>query len=200
LSRADLAKWDTRYREGAYAGRTQPTALLARYAGSFNGPALDIAAGAGRNALFLAARGVDVDAVDISGVGLARLRDDADARGLRVATFEADLEHGIGAELGLRDTYALIVMVRYVNMALLPALFDRLAAGGVLLCEQHLQTDQAVIGPANRAFRVAPNALLAACDGLHVQHYHEGLITDPDGRRAALAQIIASRGTALLYE
>jgi SAM-dependent methyltransferase len=198
LSQADLAKWDTRYREGAYADRPHPTALLARYRDSFVGPALDVAAGAGRNALYLAEQGFAVDAIDISGAGLERLRGDAGARGLQVATFAADLEHGVPSEPGLREEYALIVMVRYVNMALLPSLFARLADGGMFLSEQHLQADRDVIGPANPAFRLPPNALLEACRSLTVHYYREGLVVDPDGRCAALAQIIASRGPGTL--
>jgi tellurite methyltransferase len=199
LSQADLVKWDARYREGAYADRTHATALLERYNASFQGPALDVAAGAGRNALYLAGRGFEVDAVDISSAALARLRTDAAARGLRVSTIAADLENGIPPDLGLRDRYGLIVLVRYVNMPLVPQLLSLLADGGAFVCEQHLQTDREVIGPRTPAFRLAPGALLAACRGQHVCYYREGLVTDPDGRQAALAQIIATRGPAVLH-
>lgn len=127
-------------------------------------------------------------------MGLDRLRTDAQAEGLEVNTLEADLEHGYPATLAIKDCYDLIVMVRYVNQALIAPTIDRLTTGGILIIEQHLQTVEDVIGPSNEAFRFAPNNLLAGVKALRVHHYFEGIVIDPDGRRAALAQLIASRG------
>lgn len=199
MSLADLEKWDARYRSGSYAGRRHPTALLERCVGVLpRGSALDVGCGAGRNALFLAESGFDVDAVDISTAGLERLRADAAAGGYAIRDLEADLERGIPDSLPLQDCYDLIVMVRYVNQPLIGPLIDRLAEGGVLVSEQHLKTDLDVVGPRNEAFRLDPNALLDAARGLRVHFYREAVVTDPDGRRAALAQIVASRGGNLL--
>jgi tellurite methyltransferase len=200
LSLADLEKWDARYRDGSYAERRHPTALLERFVPELpHGTALDVACGAGRNALFLARSGFDVDAVDISTAGLERLRADAAAAGFAIRDLEADLEHGIPGSLPLQDRYGLIVMVRYVNQPLIAPLILRLAEGGVLLSEQHLKTELGVVGPRNPAFRLEPNALLDAVRTLRVHFYREGIVTDPDGRRAALAQVVASRGEAALF-
>jgi SAM-dependent methyltransferase len=194
LSDADLLKWDARYRDGAYAKRRHPTALLARYLDQLkHGLALDIACGTGRNSLALAEAGFAVDAIDISAAGLDRLRADAARQGLRINTLEHDLEHGLPDSPAISDCYDLIVMVRYVNQALIESLIDRLADGGVFISEQHLTTDREVIGPRSEAFRLAPQQLLDAVRGLRVHHYSEGIVTDPDGRRTALAQIVASR-------
>jgi len=197
LSQSDREKWDARYRGGAYAGRRHPTALLDRFAAELpRGAALDVASGAGRNALFLASRGFTVDAVDVSAVALERLRADAAAAGLAIRGFVADLEDGIPGSVPLGDCYDLIVLVRYVNQPLMPALIERLANGGVLLVEQHLQTSLDVVGPRSEAFRLAPNALLEAVRPLRVHYYREGVVTDPDGQPAALAQAVASHGDA----
>jgi hypothetical protein len=69
----------------------------------------------------------------------------------------------------------------------------------VFLSEQHLQTDRNVIGPRSQAFRLATNELLDAARGLRVQFYSESMLTDPDGRLAAVAQIVASRGGTDLF-
>jgi tellurite methyltransferase len=197
LSQADSAKWDARYRDGAYTNRRHPTPLLARFAPELKrGTALDIACGAGRNALFLAESGFDVDAVDISGAGLERLERDAKAAGLHIRSFEADLESGFPESLGIRDCYDLIVMVRYVNLPLIGAVANRLADGGVFLCEQHLKTHEVVVGPRSEAWRLDPNALLDAARDLRIHFFREGIVTDPDGKRAALTQLVASRGEA----
>jgi SAM-dependent methyltransferase len=195
VSEAERAKWNERYRAGSYEGRDHPTALLAQWAPRLPaGRALDVACGAGRNALFLAAAAHEVDAVDISSIGLQRGRATAIARQLNVRWLEADLETAAGRAL-LHERYDLIVWVRYINPDLLPYLLTRLSERGHLLCEQHLVTNEDVVGPRAPAFRVQAGELLRAAAGLQLLHYSEGLVTDPDGRVAALAQLVGRRTT-----
>ena len=181
MSDEDRARWDDRYAAGAYAERTHPSALLADWVGP-GGRALDVAAGAGRNAAFLATRGYDVVALDVSPVGLARARKaqpDLDAR-------VCDLDDGLPDGLGRFD---LIVVVRYLNLPLMPALVKSLAPGGRLVAEVLLQAPGGV-GPSSSRFRAPPGALAASCAGLHVQHTYEGVVQDPDGREAWVAQLV----------
>jgi tellurite methyltransferase len=192
VSRAERDKWDARYRAGAYSERAHPTALLAEWLDrSPRGRALDIACGAGRNAVFLAAAGYTVDAVDISSAGLERGRAAADERGVAVSWCCADLEELPGALP--RGPYDLVVWVRYVNAALWPEIVSRLAPGGQVLVEQHLVTSAEVVGPTSPAFRLAPGELARAAPDLVPVYLREGLVADPDGRTAALAQLIARR-------
>lgn len=199
MSEADLQKWDERYRAGAYAERTHPTELLRRHLGGIpRGRALDVACGAGRNALFLAESGVEVDAVDISQVALARANELAVARNLRVNWIRGDLAGGVVPLVPENRRYSLILMIRYVDLPLIAELISLLDDDGVLIVEEHLQADVPVAGPTNPAFRLAPNALLDAARDLRVLLYREGLVRDPDGGNAALAQLIACRGAASL--
>src|SRR3970282_2133468 len=63
MSQAERLRWDERYRTGAYTDRKHPTALLAEWVSQLaQGRALDVACGAGRNSLYLAANGWGVDA------------------------------------------------------------------------------------------------------------------------------------------
>lgn len=189
----DREKWNERYRSGAYATRTHPTQLLAEWLPRLpRGRALDVPCGAGRNALFLAEHGYGVDAIDISSVALERARQNAAERNVAINWIELDLESCALPE----ERYDLIVMVRYVNSALLSALIERLEDGGYLLCEEHLVTNRDVVGPKNPDFRVRPNELLDLARSLRVLYYHEGLVEDPDGQLAALAQLVACCGTA----
>ncbi len=190
MSNADREKWNRRYAEGAYTERTHPSSLLEAWADRIpSGRALDVACGAGRNALWLAERGFTVDAVDISSTGLARLEAAATARGLPIRLIEHDLD----GPLALSTDYQLILVIRFVNLPLLAQLAEHLAPGGWLICENHMATDEEVIGPANPAFRVAPGALAAAVPGLDIQLSEEGVFTEPDGRLAALARVVARR-------
>lgn len=75
------------------------------------GPVLDVAAGAGRNALFLASRGHAVTAVDISGEALRLLAERAREAGVEIATRRADLDDP-GALEGL-GPFADVVVIRY---------------------------------------------------------------------------------------
>jgi hypothetical protein len=84
-------------------------------------------------------------------------------------------------------------MVRYTSAALITRLLPLLTDGGHFLCEEHLETDEDVIGPSDPAFRMAPNELRELANGLRVLSYNESIVEDPDGRRAALAQLVACR-------
>jgi SAM-dependent methyltransferase len=198
MSVADRIKWDDRYRAGAYAEREHPSALLAEWEPRLpRGRALDVACGAGRNSLFLAATGRHVDAVDISAVALDRARETATTRGLEVRWIETDLDDDPAVSLP-RERYDLIVLIRYVNPKLLKPLLERLAPDGALLCEQHLESREDVVGPKSPAFRLRRNELLSEVMGQRepgdsIEYYSEGLVTEPDGNLAALARLVLRR-------
>lgn len=180
MTETERERWERRYREGAYADRTHPTALLAEWEPRLpRGLALDVACGAGRNALFLAPAGV---------------------RGLDVRWIEADLAPDPDAVLP-DGPYDLVVLVRYVHRGILAPLWKRLAPGGALVCEQHVDSEHDVVGPKRAEFRMRPNELLRAAVALgpdvEVRSYREGLVVDPDGRRAALAQLVSFRSDSL---
>jgi 2-polyprenyl-3-methyl-5-hydroxy-6-metoxy-1,4-benzoquinol methylase len=70
MSDADRQKWDARYAQPAAAPRDpEPFLLELDHLLPRSGRALDVAGGAGRNAIWLARRGLDVTLVDISAVG-----------------------------------------------------------------------------------------------------------------------------------
>lgn len=202
MSGRDRDKWNTRYRQGAYANRPHasafvleqvPAILATQQAASGDGHllrALDLACGAGRNAMYLAGLGYDVDAVDISTEALARGRDWARQRGHAIHWMEHDLDLGLPRGL---NHYDLIVIVRYLDLSLVAAAADRLRPGGYLVCETHLASDAPVIGPRGDAFRAQPGELRHAAAELDVATYWEGELQDPDGRTAALARLVAWR-------
>jgi len=195
MSEADREKWDTRYRDGSYEARTYASpfleAWLARLPASLHGArALDVACGAGRNAMRLAEAGFRVDGMDISRAALERAAASAAARGVRVNWVEADLDQVRPA----RASYALISVIRFTDPLLHPHLVAALSPGGWLLYEHHLRTPRAVGGPTSERFRVAPQQLLRDFSKLRVLHYEETISDDPDGRTMALARLVACNG------
>jgi len=190
MARSDRIKWNERYRKGAYAERTHPSALLAEWIDRIpRGRALDVACGAGRNALFLAGHDFEVDAVDISREALTRAARLAQQSDLQINWIELDLDE----PLQLENHYALILIVRYVNLPLIRRLKRCLAPGGFLVCEEHLVSDTDVIGPSNNAFRVQPGAMSKLAKGLRVHLLEEAIINDPDNRPAALGRLVAQK-------
>lgn len=147
---------------------------------------LDVACGAGRNALHLARLGFAVTGIDGSAVALERA--ERNCGDLPVQWHVADLEHGLPPGL---EPFDLIVMVRYVNEPLLGNLPSLLRPGGWLLVEQHMRSKAQVGGPGRDAFRVAPGALRRAVSGLHCLVAEEGLVPDPDGKPMALTRLLA---------
>ena len=117
------------------------------------------------------------------------LKESAHARGLAISCVKADLESD---PLPVKH-YDLIVLVRYTSAALVSRLLPLLAEGGCIVCEEHLVTDADVIGPSSAAFRVAPGELRQLLGDLTILFYSEGFVEDPDGRRAALARVVARR-------
>jgi SAM-dependent methyltransferase len=191
VSNADRLKWDERYREGSYEARTYPTELLEEWLPRLpRGRALDIACGAGRNSLYLAANGYRVDAIDISGEAIERARASALARGLEINWIVADLDD---APLP-PETYDVIFIARFLHRGLMPRAKEALRQGGVFLFEHHLISSSPVGGPGSREFRLRPNELLHLFWDLRVLYYREHLDDDRDGRRMALAEIVACKG------
>lgn len=89
-----VERWDERYSDSEYLWDVGPNQFVERHAADLAaGSAIDLAAGEGRNAVWLASRGWQVTAVDFSRVGLdkaARLVADRDVAG-RVALVRADV-------------------------------------------------------------------------------------------------------------
>ena len=189
MSDQDRNKWNQRYSEGSYH-KNNPVTFLQEWLPKFRvGRALDVACGAGRNAVLLAQAGYEVDAIDISSEGLKLARQSAEKLAVCVNWIEQDLDQPYLFDTG----YDLIVVMWYVNLGLISRLCDCLAPGGCLLCEEHLRTDEEVIGPANPDFRVAPGELRGVVSGMDVLLYEESIQTDAEGEKVASARMIVRK-------
>jgi SAM-dependent methyltransferase len=148
---------------------------------------LDLAAGHGRHALFFAARGVQVLAVDRDAAALATL-----AGSPGVETRVADLERRNWPFADER--FDAIVVVHYLHRALLPHLLAALTPDGVLIYET-FATGNALYGkPSNPDFLLEQGELLElARETLTIVAFEQGRI---DGAQPAVIQRLAAVGRA----
>lgn len=132
VSDTDRAKWEARWQARAGdPGEPEPF-LVQRAADLPGGRVLDVAAGGGRNALWLAKRGFTVSAIDISAAAVTMLTRSASSRGLKIAGRVADLDEP-AALTGL-GPFDLVVVVRYRPSASQWAgLIAALRPGGLML-------------------------------------------------------------------
>jgi SAM-dependent methyltransferase len=84
-------QWDVRHQAGDFEGEGPNPSLIRGVSELPRGTALELAAGSGTNAVWLAAQGWRVTAVDWSPVGLANGRAKAQAAGVAVDWLERDL-------------------------------------------------------------------------------------------------------------
>jgi SAM-dependent methyltransferase len=149
-------------------------------------PVLDVACGEGRNALFLARVGWTVHALDCDEAALRSL--DATARKLElpIATAVVDLEGGTPA-LG-SERFGAVVVFNYLHRALLPAIKEAVAVGGVLIYET-FTAGQALRGrPTNPAFLLGDGELMELVKPLEILRSRAG---DIDGK--LVASVVALR-------
>ena len=189
MSKQDLHKWNQRYADNSDR-KSNPVTLVASWLPEIPaGRGLDVACGAGRNAILLAQSGFTVDAIDISPEGLKLAREKAKSAGLKINCIEQDLDD----PYPFQQDYDLIIVMWYVNLALIEQLCHCLAPGGYLICEEHMITAQEVIGPANSYFRVAPGALRDAVSGLDILLYEESVEATAEGGKVSSARVVAQK-------
>ena len=179
----DRIKWTEKSQKQSQPD--EPAAFLKKYMMLAGGKrrALDIAAGNGRNALFLADQGFAVDAVDIADAGLRLFA----GKHPSIHAFCADLDHfDIPA-----GRYDLIVNIKFLNRRLFPYILEGLAPGGLLIFQTFLDTPgDKKDRPACRDYLLHENELLRAFLWLRVLFYSEAEESE-NGEIQALASLVA---------
>ena len=162
---SDRIKWNRKFISMAYP--EDPSDIVSKFVRIASpGVALDIAAGNGRNSLFLAQSGFKVEALDISDVGLRSFV----GRHPMVQAVCIDLDRYDLA----RNRYSLILNIRYLNRHLLSQIGPALVSGGVLIFETYLRRPE--FNPQrhfNCDHLLEVNELLQEFIGLEVVYYRE---------------------------
>jgi SAM-dependent methyltransferase len=157
-SDADKRKWDARYANAACANEPSVAAVLIDNAHLLpvSGTALDAACGLGANALFLARRGLEVSAWDLSSVAIERLAKTAARFGLNVDACVRDVIAAPPAP----SSFHVIVVSRFLHRDLIPRLKSALRPGGLICYQTFITAKDPNVGPANPEYLLRRNELL----------------------------------------
>ena len=194
----DSAQWDDRYstKELIWTGRANQF-VEAHLSDLAPGTAIDLGAGEGRNAVWLASRGWAVTAVDFSQVGLDKAQQLASEHGADIVTVQADAttwQPGGPVDL---------VVLSYLQ---LPADQQRtvlehaatwLAPGGTLFVIAHDRSnvDQGHGGPPSADVCYSVDETVAALEGLDVTtaEVAERHVETDDGMKVALDTLVIAQ-------
>lgn len=169
-------KWDQIYKNTDSATvvdvLTQNDYLLPK-----TGLALDLACGLGANALFLAEKGLDCHAWDVSSVALEKLQQIAQNKSLKVSPKQIFIQ----PDSLPKNSYDVIVLAHFLDRSLCNAIMDALKPKGLLFYQTYVRDKISSKGPNNPAFLLTRNELLKLFGALSVVLYREdSLLGDLD--------------------
>jgi len=189
--KSDQRRWDKRFRGEGFAFGKEANSFLKKHITLLpKGKALDLATGEGRNAAFLARHGFEVDAVDISKMGLRKAQKLAKEMGVKIHALAADLDtYQIE-----RGKYDLIINFYFLRRSLIPKIKKGLREGGMVILETYLleQRKLGTGGPKNPKYFLKPNELLQRFKDFRILFYREGIFRE-GGKKKAIASLIAQK-------
>ena len=202
----DRQDWNERYRTGVRGDRTEPSPLVvAEVAALPPGRALDLAAGVGRHAIWLAGQGWRVTAVDYSDVAIGKARDLAAARGVPITTEVADVTTYRPAA-GVYD----LVLICYLQVpaddrrAAVAHAADALAPAGTLVMVAHDRSnlDGGWGGPSSPGVLATPGEVRALMEAVGLTVTRAEVVKrpaeTPEGPRVAFDHVVVGRRTSNL--
>ncbi|MFN0195705.1 MAG: class I SAM-dependent methyltransferase [Planctomycetaceae bacterium] len=183
MSEHDRQRWNDKYNNRAIPAHLHVDDwLVERMANSHPGRALDLACGLGHNAIWLKRQGWNVDALDISPVGLELAQRFADQQSGHVNWMCADLEEPfLETRPELKSAYDLIVVFRFLDRIHLPRLIPQLLKpGGKLIYETFTsgQLQRADNHLRDPNFLLQPGELPQLYSSLTVIEYEEVTLSD----------------------
>ncbi len=180
---SDKERWNKRYQEKPFRDYVEP--IIEKYIGEANvGYALDIACGQGRNTHFVADRGFEVDAIDLSDYALSRVKDDAKIHKIEVDLDAYNLE---------KNKYDLIINMNYLNRRFYHQIKEALKPNGVLIFETFIIAHGDFDNPQNPEYLLRQNELLHAFIGLDIIYYEEREDINLRGEKTRVASLVAKK-------
>ena len=187
----DRGGWDRRYATAEYIWDAGPNRFVADHLDDLEpGTAVDLAAGEGRNAVWLAERGWTVTAVDFSEVGLEKARRLATDRGVSIDTVVADVTTWAPAAPVDLVVLAYVQLPTDEQVALLERVAGWVRPGGTVFVIAHDRSnvDHGHGGPPSEEVCYDLDRTVAALGTLVIARAEvaERVVDTPDGPRTAL--------------
>ncbi|MCC6772122.1 MAG: class I SAM-dependent methyltransferase [Gemmatimonadaceae bacterium] len=197
----DVHRWDERFSAGELPYGAEPNDFVAAQAPRIpTGPVLCLAEGYGRNALWLAAQGHPVTAIEQSSVGIARAKDLGVERGVEVTWVQGDLAD---VDLGEGKWSGIVSVFAHLPPALRADVHARavraLAPGGVFILEAYspAQLGHRTGGPRDVELLMTRDGLVQELAGLELliaqeieREVNEGVLHQG---LAAVVQVVARK-------
>lgn len=188
--RDERAEWNRRYRERPGSWK-EPDLFLEQAFREYVSPlfpmgghALDLAGGAGRNAIWLAKQNWQVTLADISEVGIALAKENA---GSLAGSIEFQVDN-LRTFHATTDLYNLVLVFFYLDRAIFPEIVRSIRPGGLLVYKTYTVVNpKPTGGPTDPAFLLQPGELLRCFWQLQTLFYRETI------RDRGVAELIAKK-------
>lgn len=187
MAQKDKEKWDSKHLTAPIPNT--PIELITNYAKLAQGKqALDIACGMGRHSRYLASKGFDVDALDISSTAIGSLQGlkNIHAKEVDFDTYKLEI-----------DKYDLIVCTYFLERALFPQIEKALKDGGIFIYETYLYHHDNDKVPSNRSFLLEAGELERSFnESFELIHIKEWWDEDYDGSKTMKGSIVARKNVS----
>ncbi len=170
MSDATREKWDRIYSERS-AEYGHPVRVVEEnlHLLPASGKGLELACGLANNSFAIAARGIEMEAWDISAVAAARVNQRATETGAQVTACARDVVINPPAA----GEYDVVVVSHFLDRTIIPAIINTLKPGGLLFYQTFTQTRVAESGPKTNDWRLADGELLTLFAALRPLVYRE---------------------------
>lgn len=183
MSLKDKEKWDAKYGVPEYITSKEPCEWLKDNADLLTGkgPALDIASGEGRNAVFAAEMGYETLAIDVSVTGLDKACALASEKEVVIETRVVDLDDWAFEQ----NAFDLVLCFNFLDRRIFPDIRNTLKPGGLIFYET-FTIDYIKYSNFKREWVLEHNELLKAFHEFRILRYRE---VDRDNK--AFASLVA---------
>ena len=183
--------WEKRYTAPDYQPNMEPVPFLVKMIqGLPPGQAICLAAGTGRNAIFLAQNGYQVTAIDISQAALHWCDQISAKLGVEVKTLEADL---LAFDLG-NEVWDLATNLYFYEPSIFRGLKKAIRPGGHILFQTYSQAQKKFAwGPSNNAFLVHPQDLEDEFKDWELIYFEETEYTNLQNKNESVIQMLARK-------
>ena len=168
MAQKDKEKWDKKYNQTPklMEDRTPSSKLVEAIKYVEGKDVLEIACGTGRNSIYLAQNGFNIDAYDISDVAINHLKS-LNIENLNA--FQKDLENFSPNE----NKYDLIVQTNYLDREIFPNLKKSLKKNAIIIIETYMNHKDNEKPPSNTAFLLQQGELKEIFKDFKILKYNE---------------------------